>query len=203
VILALALRPEAHASPPPETPEPAPPPSSEPAPSPAPLAIAVGIGAVGDARSLPSPSAGPSVWVSALAGRARAQAFAQYLFARSTSEQAGTHTAIDLLSGGARGCLAPTVDPLRFELCAGAEAGSLRGRGVGFLHDRTMRGLWVSLLTGPFVGYDLTRSTELWAGAEAGLPLRAPAFSANSLGEVRGRPDWVARITVGAQVRFR
>jgi hypothetical protein len=157
-------------------------------------------GLLGDLRSLPGPSGGPTLGVGyAPLERLRLWADARYLFARETEPLGAQRAQIDLaaLAVGAAGVWtrgAWLVGP-GLEL----EAGALRGRAAGPSAAGSRAAPWLAVWAGTLAGYCAGRVCFLLA-ILVGVPLLRPEFVLQDPSQVYRTAALGARAQLGVAI---
>jgi hypothetical protein len=109
---------------------------------------------------------------------------------------------LSLVTGIARGCLAPAMGAIDFPICGGVELGVLRGSGFGVAQVETSSQLWAAAVVGPAVHWPLGSAVSFALGADAVIGMVRPAFHMRNLEQLY-RPDTVAaRISAGLEVQL-
>jgi hypothetical protein len=79
------------------------------------------------------------------------------------------------------GCVVPRSGRWAFPLCAGLEAGAVRGTGFGASQPSSSAGLWGGVGFEPGVSFQLTRALSLLGQAAADVTLLRPEFHVRNL----------------------
>ncbi|WP_181233084.1 hypothetical protein [Enhygromyxa salina] len=109
-------------------------------------------------------------WRVALRGR--------WLTPRTHTLASGSQARFDGFSIAARGCAVPWAGRVEFPICAGVEAGALRGRGTGTTLAPRDAGLpWAALLVGPGLRWVVHEHVALGLDLELLAPLTRGGFT--------------------------
>jgi hypothetical protein len=207
----------------PADPEPIPAPPLEPppprvTPAPAlprsdagwPFELRVSAGALGDAGTLPRPSAGVSLGAGLALDLFRVDVLGHWLPAvrhvtAQTPERGGT---VLLVAGGLRACVSPLRGAVELGACVGLEAGALEAASFNATeYDDEGRSAWFAGRTGVSGRLLLSRSVLLALDLEALVPAIRPQFVIERVGTdrtdlVHQPAPVVGRLTVGAELAF-
>jgi len=140
----------------------------------------LGIAALLDGGALPGVGAGPSASLGLLRRHLRIDLIGTWrapVVVRAPAER-NQGARIDLFTIGARVC--GVVNPARtieLPLCAGVDAGLLRGRGFGLAKDRTARLLWSAAVASSGVTWVFHRHLAISLRTEVGVPLARHEFA--------------------------
>ena len=105
-----------------------------------------------------------------------------------------------LFSGAARACLTPGTGDLTFPVCAGVEAGAVRGEGFGTANAETTSGLWAAAILGPALRIRATRVFAIWLEVDAMLTILRPEFHVRNLDTLYTPPWGCSRASAGLEV---
>jgi hypothetical protein len=190
----------------PREPEPEPEPGPEPEPEPSPdvetgwrgfagVSIGPGLGA------LPGAAAVGSLAVGARGQWVLVEADGNVWFPRSTRLADASGTLL-LWSLGARACGLPSVGPVTFPLCVGAEAGQLQGSASGVANARRAALPWVAATTRAGVRVPLTGRLSLRADLGVLIPVLRPGFSIDGVGVLHRATPAAGTAGLGLEVHF-
>ncbi|MCX4246857.1 hypothetical protein [Paraliomyxa miuraensis] len=158
-----------------------------------------------DGGSLPGVAGGLRVTGAVLGRRWRAELGGDYWLPRTATAEPGIGGRIGLGSGAARGCGVPGIDRVGLEipLCAGVEAGILRGDPAGdrVANPVTARVPWVAATAGAGVAWTPRRFIALVLQGEVVLPIARTGFVVGDV-EVYRVGAVAGRGTLGIEVRF-
>ena len=197
--------PSESAAPPVDPPAVAPPPSPSPSPPPPP-----GPGVL--VRADGGPELGAAPRVTGLAGlavgllwpRLRLEARASFLGPRTVTRERTEVTAL-LLAGSLHACARPGRGALELPLCAGVEAGGMRGAARGPTADRAAFMPWVAVVLGVGAAWRVRPRLALWSALELVGGAVRPNFVLRGGGDTVGlfRPSPVSgRLLVGLELRL-
>jgi hypothetical protein len=105
-----------------------------------------------------------------------------------------------LFSGAARACFTPGSGYLTVPVCAGLEAGTVRGEGFGTASAETTSGLWAAAVLGPAFRIQVTRVFAIWLEADALLTILRPEFHVRNLDTLYTPPWGGSRASAGLEV---
>ena len=165
-----------------------------------------GIRLAGGAAFGPLPGVAPAV---SLMGSVRLHGVrfelgGNYRFARTThyEDLPSVGGRFDLLSATARVCPTAVLGRFQVPLCAGLEAGALRGAGFGVPEATTSTRPWVAVLLGPALVIPVLDSVDVWVEVDAMLGLWRPGFRMRNLGRLYKPESGSAQGWVGLELRF-
>lgn len=143
----------------------------------------------------------------ALRGRRwRAELAGAYWFPRTDASTGRPTVEIGLATGALRGCYVPRVRRLELPLCAGLEAGAMRGEGRGSgVVSRPSRAPWVAAHAGSGLVVPLGAFTALRLSVDALVALAQPAFDlriADARVELYRAPPAGVRAAAGFELRW-
>jgi hypothetical protein len=124
--------------------------------------------------------------------------------AYSPAQRVGEGVGVDvgLAAAGARACRALLGEALELSLCAGADAGSMRGNGFGVTDPASGSALWWAASAGPALTWEVSERVALYAEAAGQLAGARPSFVIDGVGEVYKVPIFGANAALGLEVRF-
>jgi len=105
-----------------------------------------------------------------------------------------------LFSGAARACFTPGTGHITFPVCAGLEAGAVRGEGFGTANTETTSGLWVAAVLGPALRIQVTGACAIWLETDAMLTILRPEFHVRNLDTLYSPPWSGSRASAGLEV---
>jgi hypothetical protein len=166
------------------------------------LHFAFGPRTTGDVGSLPKASLGAGAELALWQAAWLVAASGQVWLPRQTAGNVyGAGGEIGLFTGELRGCAAILTSGARADLCAGAEAGTTDGTGVGVVNPQRARGLWVAVLGGLALRPAASGLFGAWVGLDVGVPLTIPTYVIEGLGEVHRPWPVFARASMGVEFR--
>lgn len=184
--------------------------ASEPSPRAVPrggLEGGVRIGAGVGGLLLPAAGVGlslaPFIGTARVHVRAVAQYWAPQTVAFDPLRDAGGE--LQLVTGGVRVCPQLAWGHVRVPLCAGADAGTIFGRGIGrdLTAPRSSRGPWVGAVLEPGVTVDVTSRVSLWLALEGVVSLYRPVFAVDGAQQAWTAGAGALRGLLGVQVHAR
>jgi len=153
---------------------------------------------------LTGPAFGPTLTAAYVTLPLRLELTLGYVFPRQLRYETHPEVGGDLQSGflSVRPCAAAQLG--RFELsgCAGAEAGLIRGRGVGVSSTRTTVRSWFAVVTGVGLHALVTPVWSVWLGADLLTSLNRPEFYVAQLGALHRPARFGFRAALGIEVRM-
>jgi hypothetical protein len=159
-----------------------------------------------DVGTLPAVGVGPSLVLGLRVRRVSIELGASYLPAQLIAEATERRVISELrwLAGSAGACYSLFPDGrLDVAPCARMELGRLWGRGRNLDAEMVSGGaVWLAVLAGAQVSYELVRGLEVGLEMAAGLPLLAAAFRVDGFGEVHETPSVVGRFAAGITLSF-
>jgi hypothetical protein len=157
-----------------------------------------------DYGALPGVAGGMGVVAGVLGSKWRADLVGSYWFPRETgvSGEPRAGGEVSLWAVGARGCWVPGTRSLELPLCAGMEAGALRGRGTRETVDpEVAREPWIAALAGIALAWIPATQAALVLGVDAMVPLRRSGFTIGDAVLYEVTPVGV-RGSLGVELRF-
>lgn len=154
--------------------------------------------------ALPEISAIVGLAVGVLWRRVRIEARGSFIAPR-TGTTAQTDVRALLVAGSLHGCARLGRGALEFPLCAGLEAGALRGEAHGPTADATTLAPWLGVVLGAGVAWRLRPRLALWAALEGVGGAVRPRFLLRDPGDdiILFRPAAVSgRVMVGLELRI-
>jgi hypothetical protein len=126
-----------------------------------------------------------------------------YWFPRSVTYDELPSVGADLQMVGAmaRACPTGRLAGVEILLCAGAEAGVMRGNGFGIANSRTDDRGWVALSVGPVLAIPLLDALYLWLEADAAFGLIRPSFRIQNLPRLYEADEGAAQASAGLELR--
>lgn len=110
---------------------------------------------------------------------------------------------VQVIAAGARACR--TITPTRaleLPLCAGVDAGVLRGRGFGLSPDRTTTLPWIAAIAAAGVSWSATDRLALFVRSELGVPILQQELAIRGLATIDRVAPVFGRAAAGLEVRF-
>jgi hypothetical protein len=158
-----------------------------------------------DAGSTPAPDAGVAMVIDLAWERFSLRAFGTLLFSRHANVAGARDPTLGadlgLLAGSLIGCFAPLpalAAALRLEACAGAELGSVSGRGTGLRAPREGSALWLAPRSDVLISWRVPETNLMLGGWLALLvPLTRNRFYLEDIGVVHEPGGIAARAGVG------
>jgi hypothetical protein len=105
-----------------------------------------------------------------------------------------------LFAGIVRGCAIPGVKTVRLPICAGLEAGVVRGSGFGVSDAASSQRAWGGLSLGPAAIVPLAGAVSLWLGADVTVNLIRPGFRMRNLDTLYRAPLLAGQGWIGVEV---
>ncbi len=100
------------------------------------------------------------------------------------------------------GCALPRLGPLELPVCAGLEAGTLRGRGFGLAKARTTHEPWLAALLGVGVAWAPRRRFALWMRVQASAFVLRPGLRVRDVGPLWRAPVLSGTGLLGVELRL-
>lgn len=108
----------------------------------------------------------------------------------------------DAIAGGVRGCFVPGKSRVFVPLCAGVEAGRVRGRGFGLESNAVARSPWLAAQLGPALELRVRPRFAAIVRADAVFGLWRPRFAVDDVGDLFTSRTVGARATVGFELQI-
>jgi hypothetical protein len=109
---------------------------------------------------------------------------------------------LDTLHAIARACALPDMGAVEFPICAGVDAGVMRGAGFGLRQTTTSVQPMLTLVVGPALRVPLGERVNAWFGLEALVPLVRPEYHVRNLDRLFVSERIAARVQLGAELNF-
>ena len=170
------------------------------------VAVHAAASVLGDVGSLPRAALGAEVAIGIDLERARLEAVGTLLPAveKEIADDRPLGGEIGLLGAGLQGCYLLRWTRGLNGLCAGVEAGRLRGKGFGgSAYNTTEDELWLAGRLAAFASFAVAGPLSLRFGAEGVFPLRRPEFVLENVGPVHQPSAGSLRLTIGLEGLFR
>lgn len=168
------------------------------------LRIAVSLGPVAGLGMVGAVLAGGDLGVALLGRHARAELGASYWprarLRYAPAPQAGMNLAF--VMGRLRGCATARLSSLEFPVCAGAEFGAVRARGVGVSRGSVAWAPWIAATAGAGVIWPVARRVALAVDMGLAIPLWRPAFTVRNLPLKYRLPTVAGRAGLRVEVRL-
>jgi hypothetical protein len=154
---------------------------------------------------LPAPAFGLGVVGAYVALPLRVELAAGYLFARERrfAEHPEVGGSLQAGSLGLRPCLAAVLGVMELLGCAGAEAGFVRGKGLGVSNARATNRTWLALVAGAGLHVPVSPMWSFWLGADLLVSLTRPVFYVAQLGPLYRSERLGVRGSLGIELRIR
>ena len=153
---------------------------------------------------LPGPAFGLAITGAYLMLPLRLELTGGYLFVRGVRYDAHPQVGGELQSGflSLRPCAAAQLDWIEMSGCVGAEAGLIRGQGIGVSGARGTTRSWFAVALGGGLRVSVTPAWSVWLGADLLVSLNRPVFYVAQLGPLY-RPERIgARGSLGIELRI-
>jgi hypothetical protein len=153
---------------------------------------------------LPGPAFGLAITGAYVALPLRLELTVGYLFARELRYQAHPEVGGDLQSGlvGLRPCAAARFGWVELSGCVGAEAGLIRGQGIGVSAARATVRSWFAVALGGGLHVLVTPVWSVWLGVDLLTSLNRPVFYVAQLGALYRPERFGVRGTLGIELRI-
>jgi len=153
---------------------------------------------------LPGPAFGLAITGAYVMLPLRLELMGGYLFARELRYNAHPEVGGDLQSGfiSLRPCAAARLGWVEMSGCVGAEAGLLRGQGIGVSGARGTVRSWFAVALGGGLNVLVTPVWSVWLGVDLLISLNRPAFYVAQLGPLYRPELFGVRGTLGIELRI-